>query len=67
MQKWEYVVVETDSVGSNVYFQNRKELYKPEGGYYYLHDYLKNVGEKGWEVVTSLGDKTLILKRPIEE
>ncbi len=66
MQKWEYVVVETNYGDALVYYQNRKELTRPEGGHYPLHEYLKNVGEKGWEVVASLGDSKLIIKRPIE-
>jgi len=64
MQKWEYLILGTNLGGysrPSVNEENGEHLKTQKD----LNDYLRELGEKGWELV-AVRNQHVFLKRPIE-
>ena len=63
MQKWEYLVVETEGVSKPVkVYRVNEELSREKPK---LINYLPELGNQGWELV-AVRDQSYFFKRPVE-
>ena len=69
MQKWEYLRVNTRNRRNARFVTkvNNQSARKQTGFFVHLTDfdeYINQLGEEGWELVTAVGSKEFIFKRP---